>query len=185
MKIFVLLIVLFSSVVNANVMTYKGDIDDDLLSMLQQNDISELVITSRGGFLSSQKKITRHITNNNITLTVKDYCYSACANLYVMSDTKRQIMEHSELGFHSPMLMMSTDKKEYIQQVTKKKYTYEDMRITYQDAMNFNASLIKRLTTFNVPVEKLVNILSSFEKELVYLSYEEVLQYNIGIKKGP
>lgn len=181
MKNILLLLLLITSVSYADVMTYKGDIDDKLLETLQQNDVTELIITSRGGYLSSQQKITRHIDNHEITLTVKDYCYSACANLYVMSNTKRQIMKDSELGFHSPMLMMSENRSEYIKQVTRKKYTFDDMRMTYQDAMLFNASLIERLSLFNVPVEKLVAIMRSFGSELVYLSEEEVSKYNIGI----
>ena len=59
-----------------------------------------LIITSQGGSASDAIPVGRELRRRNITLIVKEYCYSACANYLFLGAHSKILLNNALLGFH-------------------------------------------------------------------------------------
>jgi hypothetical protein len=85
-----------------------GRLDENVLRKFekQADDIESIEITSQGGDIESSINIGLLIKQHNITVNVKKYCLSACAQ-YILPAAKEIIVQDSSIiAFHNSAFIM-------------------------------------------------------------------------------
>jgi len=79
----------------AETVVYEGDIsaaaNRDFFKRLQNKKVDRLVITSAGGSVKAGIELGLWVYKQQLTLEVRDYCFSSCAN-YVFTAAARKII---------------------------------------------------------------------------------------------
>lgn len=84
-----------------NTMKFEGYIAPESYDEFMQkidDDVSEIVLNSAGGYVSSALKIAAEIQKRNLNVAVKGFCVSSCANYLFLSGRRKEI--DGILGFH-------------------------------------------------------------------------------------
>ena len=79
----------------AETVIYQGDISStnnrDFFKRVQKKSVNRLVITSAGGSVKAGIELGLWVFKQQLTLEVRDYCFSSCAN-YVFTAAARKII---------------------------------------------------------------------------------------------
>lgn len=83
-------------------LAYKGPIRDgtaEEMASMVDDDVTTLVITSRGGRVSSGVRMGELVIEHDLDVIVERYCLSSCAN-YVFLASESKIIRKGVVGFH-------------------------------------------------------------------------------------
>lgn len=87
---------------NERMLSYEGEIDAEMLSAIRSTAgaIDFLEMTSHGGDMMIAMEIAELVDAHDITLVVKDYCFSACAHFLTLPVDQLIITDEAVIGFH-------------------------------------------------------------------------------------
>jgi len=90
-----------------------GDIDSSSLKSfteLVDHRTDTLILTSRGGDVDAAIGMGREIHGRGISVVVRGYCVSSCANYLFLSGRRRIIEPNSFVGFHGTVTSMDIER---------------------------------------------------------------------------
>lgn len=93
-----------------NTLKFEGTITHESYDEFMQkidDDISDVVVNSAGGSVTSGLKIAAEIQRRNLNVVVKGYCVSSCANYLFLSGNRKEI--DGVLGFHGNARALTKD----------------------------------------------------------------------------
>lgn len=98
---------------DANTISLKGDIDSNSLKSfteLVDYRTTTLILTSRGGDVDAAIGIGKEMHDRGMSVVVRGYCVSSCANYLFLAGRRRIIEPNSFVGFHGTVTSMNIDK---------------------------------------------------------------------------
>ncbi len=102
--IVLMLAVAFMDTALAETVTYQGDISStqnrDFFKRVQDRAIDRLVITSAGGEVEAGIELGLWVFKQQLTLEVRDYCFSSCANYVFPAAARKIIRPNAVVAWH-------------------------------------------------------------------------------------